>query len=83
MPEKSKLRNALNEIPEAVIEIISEGYERKDLELAPEFYLAIGVKDVVIFDPQTQLVYQHRKDGTKRLESPVALTFECGCFCEV
>jgi Uma2 family endonuclease len=83
LPKKSKLRNALNEIPEAVIEIISEGYERKDLELAPEFYLAMGVKDVVIFDPQTHIVYHHRKDGRQRLESPTTITFECGCACDV
>ncbi|MEM6429467.1 MAG: Uma2 family endonuclease [Deinococcota bacterium] len=83
LPPSSERHQALNSVPEAVVEIISEGYKRKDLELAPEFYLAMGVQDVVIFDPQTRLVYHHRKDGTKRLESPIPITFECGCSCEV
>ncbi len=82
-PSGPELRHALEIVPEAVIEIVSEGYERKDLELAPSFYLAFGVKDVVIFEPQTRIVYHHRRDGAKRLESPVKITFEYGCACEV
>ncbi len=83
LPKEIEQRKALSAVPEAVIEIVSEGYERKDLELAPSFYLAFGVKDVIIFEPQTKIVYHHRRDGAKRLESPVKLAFECGCECEV
>ena len=82
-PEEAALQQALETVPEAVIEIVSQGYERKDLELAPSFYLSLGVKDVIIFEPQTKIVYRHRKDGVKRSESPVALRLECGCTCEV
>ncbi len=82
-PDKSLLRNALPLVPEAVIEIVSEGYERKDLEIAPNFYLSIGVKDIIVFEPQTKIVYHHRKDGSKRLESPINIELECGCNCEV
>jgi Uma2 family endonuclease len=83
LPSEAESRKALNIIPEAVIEIVSEGYEKKDLELAPGFYLSVGVKDVIIFDPFTKIVYHYRKDENKRLESPVTLEFECGCTCQV
>lgn len=82
-PAVPQLQHALEVVPEAAIEIISEGYERKDLEFAPNFYLSLGVKDVIIFEPRTKIVYHHRKDGVKRLESPVQIELECGCHCEV
>ena len=74
---------AITLIPEAVIEIVSKGYEAKDLELAPHFYLAQGVKDVVVFDPYTLLVLHVRRDQAQRLISPVTLDLECGCRCVV
>jgi Uma2 family endonuclease len=82
-PEVSEQNKAITVVPEAVVEIVSEGYEKKDLELAPSFYLSIDVKDVIIFEPSTLIVYHYRKDGSKRLESPVKLTLECGCTCTV
>ena len=33
---------AIKLVPEAVIEIVGKGYEAKDLELAPQFYLSPG-----------------------------------------
>ena len=83
LPENPSQNTAVDIIPEAVIEIISEGYEHKDLEIAPSFYLSVGVKDVLILDPQLKIVYHHRRDGKKRLESPVRVELECGCVCEV
>lgn len=74
---------AITLVPEAVVEIISKGYEAKDMELAPYFYLAQGVKDVVIFDPYTLFVLHARRDGRKYFTSPVTIQFECGCQCEV
>lgn len=70
-------------IPEAVIEVISKGYEAKDLEVGPRFYLSQGVKDIVVFDPYTLLVLHVRKDGVQRLSSPTQLQLECGCYCTV
>ena len=66
-------------VPEAVIEILSKGYEAKDLEIAPRFYLSQGVKDVVVFDPYTLVVLHVRKDRANRKVSPVEIEFECGC----
>ncbi len=74
---------AITQIPEAVIEIVSPGYEDKDLEIGPPFYLSQGVKDVVVFDPRTLLVVHVRREKTTRQISPVTLTLECGCQCIV
>jgi Uma2 family endonuclease len=81
--EPDEEEEAIRLLPEAVIEVVSKGYEAKDLEIAPNFYLARGVKDVIIFDPATLLVLHARKDGTKRMVSPVPIALECGCSCVV
>lgn len=81
--EPQEEEEAITQIPEAVIEVVSKGYEAKDLEIAPHFYLAQGVKDILIFDPYTLLVLHVRRDGTKRLISPVAVSLECGCECKI
>jgi Uma2 family endonuclease len=81
--EPEEEEEAITLIPEAVIEVISKGYEAKDLEIGPYFYLAQGVKDVVVFDPYTLVVLHVRKDGTSRQVSPVTINFECGCRCTV
>lgn len=74
---------AVEQVPEAVIEIISKGYEKKDLEIGVPFYLANGVKDIVVFNPYTNEVL-HFRDGEKREgTSPVEIEFECGCSCTV
>ncbi len=70
---------AVKLIPEAVIEVISKGYEFKDLEIGPNFYLAQGVKDVVVFNPYTLVVLHVRRDGAKHGLSPMAVALECGC----
>ena len=81
-PTDAEQDQALTLIPEAVVEVVSKGFEAKDLELAPAFYLSQGVKDVVVFDPSTLLVLHVRKDGARRLTSPVKLALECGCELE-
>lgn len=74
---------AIKLVPEAVIEIISKGYEAKDLEIGPHFYLSQGVKDVVVFNPYTLLVLHVRRDKVTRQISPVEIVRECGCKCVV
>lgn len=74
---------AIKLVPEAVIEVISLGYEAKDLEIGPTFYLAQGVKDVIVFDPRTLVVLHVRKDGASSTVSPVKIQLECGCVCTV
>jgi Uma2 family endonuclease len=70
---------AVTAIPEAVIEIISRGYEKKDLELGPPFYLSQGVKDVFVFDPYTEVVRHFASAADQTYPSPYTLTLQCGC----
>ena len=81
--EPDEEEEAITLAPEAIIEIISRGYEAKDLELGPRFYLSQGVKDVVVFDPYTLLVLHVRRDGGTRRVSPVQVRLECGRECTV
>ena len=78
-PSEEEQDSALTIIPEAVVEVVSKGYEAKDLEIGPPFYLSQGVKDVIVFDPLTLLVLHVRKDRTTRQVSPVIIELECGC----
>lgn len=79
--EPDEQEDAITLVPEAVIEVVSKGYEAKDLEIAPNFYLSRGVKDVVVFDPATLLVLHARRDGTVRAVSPHPIALECGYSC--
>jgi hypothetical protein len=81
--EPDEQDEAITLLPEAVIEVVSKGYESKDLEIGPHFYLARGIKDIIVFDPATLLVLHVRADGAKRLVSPVDIALQCGCVCTV
>ena len=71
-------------VPEAVIEIISKGYEAKDRVIGVPFYISQGIRDIVVFDPYTNSVTHHQPDGmTTEYVSPVTLHFACGCECVV
>jgi Uma2 family endonuclease len=81
--EPEEEEEAVRLVPEAVIEVISKGYEAKDLEIGPQFYISQGVKDVVVFNPYILLVLHVRCDEVNRHVSPVELQLLCGCRCEV
>jgi Uma2 family endonuclease len=74
---------ALAIVPEAVIEIVSRGYEYKDVVLNPPFYLGQGVRDVVIYDPSSQRVAHYTRAGVANHFAPVALALSCGCECTI
>jgi Uma2 family endonuclease len=80
-PEEDE--EAVRLVPEAVIEVISKGYEAKDLEIGPQFYLSQGVKDVVVFNPYTLFVLHVRRDEAARHVSPIEIQLLCGCRCTV
>lgn len=73
---------ALNILPAAVIEILSLGYEEKDLgnDGAP-FYLTCGVRDVLVVDPRHGRVlhYQSGLLPLAILATPATVALECGC----
>jgi Uma2 family endonuclease len=81
--EPQELTEPVTMVPEAVVEIISRGSEKKDVEVGVPFYLAQGVKDVVLLDPYAHEVTHHHADGLRHHASPVRLRLECGCECEV
>ena len=81
--EPEEEEEAITLVPAAVIEVISKGYEAKDLDIGPQFYLSQGVQDVVVFNPYTLVVLHVRKDGVARHLSPVSLNLLCGCSCTV
>lgn len=74
---------ALSTIPEAVIEVLSAGYEEKDI--GPDgaaFYIANGVQDVLVVDPRSQTV-RHFQPATPELCSALPRTFDLTCGCRV
>lgn len=66
-------------VPEAVIEVLSKGYEKKDTEISLPFYLSQGIRDVVILDPATNHISHYHDGRVDEYASPVQLTFACGC----
>jgi Uma2 family endonuclease len=82
-PPEDEQEEAIRQVPEAVIEVISKKYEAKDLEISPPIYLANGVMDIIVFNPYTNEVVHFRQNETRNLISPVAIEFECGCSCTV
>jgi Uma2 family endonuclease len=77
-------REAYAAVPAAVIEIVSPNYEAKDYEELPPVYLANGVRDVVVVDPE-QSVYTHYRPGRSRSIQPLPhhLLLECGCLVQL
>lgn len=74
--------DAIEQLPEAVVEVISRGSEHKDLVVGPPFYLAQGIADVVVVDPEKEQVYHFTPRGEKRLASPTRIELACGCTLE-
>jgi Uma2 family endonuclease len=80
--EPDELDDAVTLVPAAVVEVLSPGYEAKDLQIGVGFYLSQGVKDVLVFDPRAGSVVHARRDGTKTLVGPQPFELECGCALE-
>ena len=82
--EPDEQTEAITMLPEAVIEIISPGYEGKDLSVGVPFYLRSGLKDVIVLDPETNEVRHFRPARSEsRHISPTAFTLACGCIVTV
>lgn len=72
-------RQALRVVPAAVIEVISPNYEAKDTEDLPPVYLANGVQDVVVVDPEQAHALHITADGQTQHPVPITLALRCGC----
>jgi len=77
--EPTEQDRAITLLPRAVVEIISKGYEKKDMEVGVPFYIAQGIPDIVVFDPATNRVKHFQAGQTIDYESPVDIVFACGC----
>jgi Uma2 family endonuclease len=69
--------------PQAVIEVISPGYEYKDLELNPHFYLSQNIEDLVVVDPRTGLITHYCTAEVANHHAPATIELQCGCQCVV
>ena len=68
------------QVPEAVIEVVSIDYEEKDLSINPPWYLAQGVKDVLVVDPRMGRAFHHQHSAAVRaLSLPTMVDLRCGC----
>jgi len=78
--EPEEQTEAITQLPQAVIEIISPGYEGKDLSLGIPFYLRMGIKDMIVFDPETGTI-RHFRPGHSEVQhqTPTMLQLACGC----
>lgn len=72
--------DALELLPVAVIEILSLGSERKDIEVSAPFYLVQGVLDVILFDPRTLDVMHLKQSGIEHYLSPINIELSTGCL---
>ncbi|MDX1933754.1 MAG: Uma2 family endonuclease [Capsulimonadales bacterium] len=78
--EPEEQTTAITMLPEAVVEILSADYEAKDLAIGVPFYLRMGIKDILVLDPETLAVSHFRPaHSVATYTSPVALTLACGC----
>jgi hypothetical protein len=82
--EPPDIDEAWEQVPEAVIEIVSLGYEEKDLSINPPWYLAMGVKDVLVVDPRAGIVRHHRHGAPLAVfHQPAVFHLLCGCRCTI
>ncbi len=80
--EPPDIDEAWEQVPEAVIEIVSLDYEAKDLSINPPWYLAQGVKDVLVVDSRARRV-THFSHGQASAEHALPRTFMLHCGCQV
>ena len=70
---------ALAVIPMAIVEVLSPGFEHKDLLVGPPFYLKHGVLDVVVVDPRAGAGKHFTSEGVTDFASPCKISLQCGC----
>ncbi len=69
----------IHQVPEAVVEITSPGYETKDLVDGPSIYLRNGVRDVLTLDRRTGVVHHWTRTQYRTFPSPTELVLESSC----
>ncbi len=77
--EPPEMDDFIAQVPKAVVEVISAGYEQKDLEDGPRLYLSQGVLDVLVFDPFRDRLHHFDENVVSIHSSPVTIQLKCGC----
>lgn len=75
----SELEGFVHEVPEAVVEVVSPGYEAKDLVHGPPIYLRNGVKDVIVLDRAKGEVHHWTPEERRTVTSPFTFDLVYGC----
>lgn len=75
---------ALYLVPAAVIEVLSVGYEEKDLGVdGAAFYLTCGVADVLIVDPRARTILHYAQGQASPTTYAMPRDFLLSCGCQV
>ena len=77
--EPPDAEGAQSVLPQAVVEILSPGYERKDMVVGPPFYLKHGISDVVVIDPRSGTGRHFTRKSEAAFTSPTTIKLQCGC----
>lgn len=78
--EPPDVDEALDMMPSAVIEVLSLGYEEKDLgDDGASFYRAYGVLDIIVVDPRQGTARHYHTGGISVLAAPAQIALACGC----
>lgn len=81
--EPPEIEDALEILPDAIVEIVSSGFEKKDLETGAPFYISQGVKEVVVVNPVDSAVHHFTKVGCKVFPLPITIKLLMGCEFDV
>ena len=81
--QPDELDEAVTLLPEAVIEVVSQGSELTDLELNPVFYRKHRIPDIIVFNPYNNEVRHYRHENLTIHQSPVEIRLQCGCLVTV
>ncbi len=66
--------SGVTQIPDVVIEILTEDYQAKDREAGLPFYLSQNIRDIVPFNPYTGEIAHYAEGGVHLLQSPSAIS---------
>lgn len=81
--EIEEVSGATDQVPTAVFEVLSPGYESKDLHIGVPFYLANGVPEVILIAPVKRQAVHHTARGAEQISLPQRLILDCGCVVDL
>lgn len=70
-------------VPDAVVEVISRGYAKKDVDIGAPFYLKHGVKDVVLVNPPANSARHLTQSESTEHKFPGKVKLSIGCLIDL